>query len=82
MNEADDPTWQVLKQFQGTAYCKANKDSVSDKVSEVLSDLDSWKAAAMSRLQSPYICQYEWKSIGDRYAKIISEVAARDEVRA
>jgi glycosyltransferase involved in cell wall biosynthesis len=82
MNEADDPTWQILKQFQGTAYCKADKESVCDKVSEVLSDLDSWKAASMSRLQSPEIRQYEWGTVGDRYAQIISEVAVRDEVRA
>ena len=82
MSEADDPTWQILRQFPGTAYCRAEKESVCGTVSGVLSDLAAWKAAAVSRLDSSNINQYEWSTIGDRYARVVTDVAVRNEVRA
>lgn len=75
-NERDrDPTWRLLRDFDGTYWSTMNADELEQVVVEMYERHRREPGYASARLEDPALGLYEWNELGGEFARLVMRAA-------
>ncbi len=73
--DVSDPTFQLLKNFEGIVFCRNTESSLRDAIKDIVDNYPQLKQLAEQRCKSTMLKKYEWSSIGANFTEFIEEVS-------
>ncbi len=72
----NDPTWQILKEYRGTFFCRNEKKDITNKINFIIENIEKNHLESKERLTSEKMLSIEWNYIGKCFSNIV-----RDELK-
>lgn len=70
--EANDPTWEVLREFDGVVHCKNDVNSIKEAIDYIIANYHDLKCAAEKRASSERIGRYRWDKLGENFTNFVN----------
>lgn len=71
----DDPTLQVLKQFEGVVVSKNTKEDIDKAIKYIIENYKDLKAKSEIRCKSALMKCYSWEQLGSKFVKFTEKCA-------
>lgn len=73
-----DPTYELLKQFEGIVFCKNTEESLREGVNEIIKNYTQLKCLAKQRCESDLMKQFTWDAIGAKFTVFVENCIKTD----
>lgn len=70
----NDPTLDVLKQFEGVVSCKNNLDEITNAISYIQLNYSELKSKAEKRFNSDLLKSYSWTRLGNIFEEFVTKI--------
>jgi hypothetical protein len=68
-----DPTWKLIKQFNGVYGFSQNLSNLEDTVINLDKNYDAFLKESNLRFDDPSLKKFDWKNLGSKFAKIVEQ---------